>query len=130
MTKSFYLFCGVLVLCLVAVLAGTGRLPWPGLKIRLENKSGYDLDSVTIGNAFVGSIKNGWYANINDCTEFEMQDGLPFGLAHGTIRGKQKDKTLLAFCGTGVELIKHGNFVFAIVLHETDSGYRLHWSQP
>jgi len=97
------------------------------LKIELFNKTGFDLDSVLIGDKYVGSIKKDASIIITDCNELTMQDGLPYGLPHGTVKGRKRDRRSLVFCGTGCKNVSTGQYKFDITLNETENGYTLSW---
>src|ERR1700733_10963725 len=97
------------------------------LKMELFNKTGYDLDSVSIGEKYVGFIKSGHSLLISDCKEITMQDGLPYGLPDGTIKNKKRNTELLGLCGTGRTSVSSGNFKFNITVMENEFGYRLFW---
>ena len=79
------------------------------LKVEVFNRTGFDLDSVSIEDKYVGIIKKSASVVVTDLKELEMQDNLPFGLA------------------TGVHAVSEGNYTFDITLHEGEEGYRLYW---
>ena len=97
------------------------------LQIELFNKTGYDLDSISIGDNYVGPIKSGGSYVMLDCKKIIMQDGLPYSLPVGTIKKKKRNTELLGFCGTGRTDISNGNFKFNITVTENEFGYRLFW---
>jgi hypothetical protein len=98
-----------------------------GIQAVIFNKTGYDLDSVYLGDAYVGKIGKDKSVEVINCRELGMQDGAPFMLAAGVINGKKKDRRPVGYCGTGVSTAREGNFEFDIHMQETEFGYRLQW---
>lgn len=98
------------------------------LAIEIYNKTGFDLDSVSIMNKYVGAIKKDSSTEILNFNELAIQDGEPFGFPHGTIKGKKKSDTKLGLCGTGTYNVTEGQFKFDITLSERVDGYFLFWN--
>ncbi len=99
------------------------------LKIKIYNKSGFDIDSVLIGDKFVGAIKKNSSIIILDCREITLQDGLPYGLPGGIIINETTNKELIGLCGTGRIKVTKGNFKFDITASKNEFGYRLFWDK-
>ena len=98
------------------------------LKVTIYNKTGYDLDSVSLGECYVGIIKKESSVLVSDCKGFTVQDGVPFGFAQGTIKEKKKNTERLGLCGTGVSFTSSGVYKFDIAMMEQTAGYRLFWT--
>jgi hypothetical protein len=95
------------------------------LKIELFNKTGYDLDSVSIGNEGFVKIKKDSSAVIRGCKELSMMGGLPIGTANGMIYEKKRDARFIGICGTGNKRVHKGYFKFDIIVLDGENGYRL-----
>jgi len=95
------------------------------LKIELFNKTGYDLDSVSIGNEGFVKIKKDSSAVIHGCKDLSMMGGLPIGTANGRIHEKKHDKRFIGICGTGNKTVRKGYFQFDIIMVDGENGYRL-----
>lgn len=96
------------------------------LKIKIYNKTGFDLDSVTIGDKYVGFIKKNSFVLISDCKELLIQAGTPLH-SDGIIKGKTKNTELWRIEACGIKNVKQGHFKFDIKVKENEFGYRLIW---
>ena len=95
------------------------------LKIELFNKTGYNLDSVSIGNEGFVTIKKDSSAVIYGIKEISMMGALPIGTANGKIYEKKRDARFLGICGTGNKSVRKGYFKFDIIMVDGENGYRL-----
>jgi len=95
------------------------------LKIELFNKTGYNLDSVSIGNEGFVTIKKDSSAVIHGIKEISMMGALPIGNANGKIYEKKRDARFLGICGTGNKSVRKGYFKFDIIMVDGENGYRL-----
>ncbi len=95
------------------------------LKIELFNKTGYDLDSVSMGNEGFEKIKKDSSAVIHNCKELSIMGGLPIGTANGKIHEKKCDRRFVGICGTGNKTVRKGHFQFDIIMVDGENGYRL-----
>ena len=98
------------------------------LQIKIYNKTGYDLDSISIGDTYVGLIKKHSSKIVLECKFLDLQDGRPYGLPNGIAKGLTKDTSwLIPFCSTGLKSVTTGKFKFDITLNAGKEGYRLYW---
>ncbi|MBI2722462.1 MAG: hypothetical protein HYX39_09830 [Bacteroidetes bacterium] len=98
------------------------------LKIEIFNRTNYDLDSVSIGEKFVGTIEKDSSIIVTDCKRIILQDRyVPFGPVDGVIKDKRRNSEFFGFCGNGKELFLKGEYKFDIYVSETKLGYRLYW---
>lgn len=95
------------------------------LKIELFNKTGYDLDSISIGTASFIKIKKDSSVIINNCKEITMMGDLPIGTVNGRINEKVHDKRFIGICGTGNKTVHKGHYQFNIIMIDGTNGYRL-----
>ena len=95
------------------------------LKIELFNKTGYNLDSVSIGTEGIVKIKKDSSAVIHGCKDLSMMGGLPIGNANGKIYEKKRDTRFIGICGTGNKSVHKGHFQFDIIMVDSENGYRL-----
>ena len=102
----------------------------PALRIKIHNKTGFDVDSAGVGDKNIGSIKKDQTIIIDDCNEIEMQDNVVFGSAKGIINGeKQINEDDSLSCAMGLETIKKGEFEFDLVLIKKNDGYNLRFDK-
>ncbi len=121
---------GLLIICLFALVSLKGNAQ--SLKIRVYNKTGFDLDSVTISKNYIGKIPKDSSKLVLSIQGIEMQDEFPFIIQPGGIiknKKKFRDSARHTYCGTGVEMVESGNFEWDIKLLEKDSGYFLYWDK-
>jgi len=95
----------------------------------LFNKTGYDLDSVSIGRENIVKIKKDSSVIIRDCKAISMMGGLPIGMANGRINEKKHDSRLIGLCGTGNKTVKKGRYKFDIIMVDGENGYRLFYQK-
>jgi hypothetical protein len=98
------------------------------LKIKVYNKTGFDLDSVKIFSTQLLGLKNGDSVWIRGCKELIIANQLPLKNPSGLIFGK-KQFPVLSKCGTKSRKIESGFFYFDIILHERADGYQLRWRE-
>jgi hypothetical protein len=98
------------------------------LKIEIFNWTGYDIDSFTIGNKYVGSIKKDSKVIIKDCKEITLLDHLPFDCWDAVIKNKTRETGRIhGFCTTGMMTVKKGNYKFYLKQYDHGYGYYLYW---
>jgi hypothetical protein len=96
-----------------------------GLTIKVHNKTGFDVDSLIVGEKNVGFLKHNHVIVTKDCKEIDMQGGYPVGPTLGVIKCKQRDNSPFEICGTGLKQIKEGYFEFDLIIDQQKEGYRL-----
>ena len=96
------------------------------LKIELFNKTGYDLDSVSVGDNYVGELKKDSSVMILDCKQIRIVSRALYN-GYGIIKNKTKQKRLIRYCWRGIKNIKKGDFKFDITLVEDDYSYAFFW---
>jgi len=90
------------------------------------NKTGYDLDSVSFYNNFLGDIPKDSSVVLSSLNEIVMQGDVPLHRPFGSIDGKIRPLNLLE-CGTKSMKKYEGVFMFDILIYETGNEYRLYW---
>ena len=110
---------------LVLVLISFNSMFAQDLKIELFNKTGYNLDSVFMGNEGFAKIKKDSSVTIHNIKEISLLGGLPIGTANGRIYEKKRDTRLLGICGTGNKTVRKGHLQFDIIMVDGENGYRL-----
>jgi len=113
---------------ILTILFGNSLLG-QNLKLKIYNKTGFDLDSVVVGEKYIGVIKKAASVEILDCKEISMQGNIIFGFPAGFVKNKKKNPEQLLLCGTGVTSVSKGKFKFDLIMEENEFGYRLYWSQ-
>src|ERR1700722_16958633 len=98
------------------------------LQITIYNKTRYDVDSVYIGNSYVGSIKKDSSKLVLNCKELIMKEDLPYP---DNVRGVIKNKTRKApqfFADTShTKKTTSGVYLFDIGIHYNTDGFTLWW---
>ena len=95
------------------------------LKIELFNKTGYNLDSVSMGIEGYAKIKKDSSFTIHSIKEISLLGGLPIGTANGRIYEKKRDTRFMGICGTGNKTVRKGHLQFDIIMVDGENGYRL-----
>src|ERR1700722_11180561 len=101
------------------------------LKLTIYNKTGYDVDSISIGDAYVGRLKKDDSTVVLNCTDFlvEQQDSVPVDPhAQGMILNKMEWRVL--GCGTGYRVspeTKSGEFKFDLTYEQDFNHHSLFW---
>ncbi len=103
------------------------------LKLRVYNKTGYNIDSLQIGNIYVGKLpKDSSYLMLN-IPEIGIQDEVPQFFPYGILMIKGKSVRVeyhTIDCAHGkVHILKSGNYEFDLTLGEVTwrHGYDLWW---
>ena len=103
-----------------------------GQKLRIEiiNKTGYDLDSVSIGDKFVGKLKKNAKKSVKHCKEIEIASGgFLVSDYDAIIKNKNEDGRFRGYCGVGLRKITNGRIIFNVTVVENEYGYRLFWKE-
>jgi hypothetical protein len=90
------------------------------------NKTGYDLDSVSFYNNFLGDIPKDSSVVLSSLNEIVMQGDVPLHRPFGSIDEKMRPLNLLE-CGTKSMEKYEGVFMFDILIYEIGNEYRLYW---
>lgn len=98
------------------------------INIKVYNKTGYEIDSVTFDQIQLGNLKKDTVVFIYSINELTMQGDVPLNRPFGIIEGKKRP-TQLKPCSTKSKKKKTGAYAFDICLYETDSYYRLYWKK-
>ena len=98
------------------------------IDIKVFNKTGYDLDSVSFDHFYLGNISRDSTVFISDIIEITMQGDVPLHRPFGIIEGKNRPFKL-APCGTKSKKKKVGIYAFDLFIYETENEYRLYWKK-
>ena len=91
------------------------------LTIELFNKTGLDLDSVTLNKVYCGKIKKDSSLKVLKCKGFYSSSGLPLLKISGVINDKIPVRSLTE-CGTKAKYITTGKHQFDIFLSKPELG--------
>ena len=97
------------------------------LKIKIYNKTFYDLDSVIIENTYVGCIKKGASVMVLNCPQLTLQTGMPYGVPQASIKNKTRNKEPSDLEDYEKTIMNAGSFKFDIIALENSEGYNLYW---
>ena len=119
------------VILFIPLLFLTQIICGQNLRIKLNNRTGFDLDSVSFGDKYFGVIKKDSSIIFFDCPEIKFVDGEYAGKRTGVIVGKVKAERQIIRCGTHTseKVEPKGDFEFNISLYTAPSGYRLLWNK-
>jgi c-di-AMP phosphodiesterase-like protein len=98
------------------------------IHIKVFNKTGYDLDSVSFNHFYLGNISKDSTVFLSDIKEITMQGDVPLHIPFGIIEGKKRPFNLTP-CGTKSKKKKAGRYAFDIFIYETGNEYRLYWKK-
>lgn len=103
------------------------------LQLKINNKTGYDVDSIELSCKYIGLVNKDSFVTIKDCNEMTTIYGSPFGYTTGSIKGKNKSlKTPRPLCGKmpgDISKVTEGKFEYDILLFEDETGYTLIYQQ-
>ncbi|MBL7913034.1 MAG: hypothetical protein JNJ41_18370 [Bacteroidia bacterium] len=112
------------------------------LQIKINNRTGYNVDSLIIGGNYYGFIKKDETVMITENFLFNFAQGSLPGTADGYIHNRHKEFNYPArvypFCGTwmdhpkekkDINYITSGKFEYDLLLFEGNYGYRLYYSE-
>ena len=91
------------------------------LTIELFNKTGLDLDSVTLNKVYCGKIENDSSLKVLKCTGFYSSSGWPLLKISGIIHDKIPVRSLTK-CGTKAKFITTGKYQFDIYISKPELG--------
>ena len=98
------------------------------IKIKVFNKTGYNLDSVSFNHFYLGKISKDSTVFFSDIKEITMQGDIPLHRPFGIIEDKKRPHNLTK-CGTKSRKVKAGRYAFDIFIYETGNEYRLYWKK-
>lgn len=102
------------------------RLMAQGLTLTLYNKTGYDLDSVSVHDIYFGNILKDQSKSIRDVDELVFQGLVPLFRPSAIIQGKQL-RRVMAPCSTKSKKKQRGSYAFDILLYERGEELRMYW---
>jgi len=97
-----------------------------GVCIKVYNKTGYDLDSLSFDHFYLGLLRKDSTVLISEIEEIIMQGELPLHRPFGIIEGKSRQNKMLK-CSTKSKKNKSGYYEFDLFIFETNNDYRLYW---
>ena len=98
------------------------------IQIKVFNKTGYDLDSVSFDHFYLGMISKDCTVFLSGIDVITMQGDVPLQRPFGIIEGKIRPFNLTP-CGTKSEKKKAGSYAFDLCIYETGNEYRLYWKK-
>jgi hypothetical protein len=98
------------------------------IQVKVFNKTGYDLDSVSFDHFYLGKISRDSTVFISNIIEITMQGDVPLHRPFGIIEGKNRPFNL-APCSTKSKKKKAGMYAFDLFIYETGNEYRLYWKK-
>jgi hypothetical protein len=98
------------------------------IHVKVFNKTGYDLDSVSFDHFYLGNISRDSTVFISGIDEITMQGDVPLNRPFGLIEGKKRPFNLTP-CGTKSKKKKEGSYAFDLFIYETGNEYRLYWKK-
>jgi hypothetical protein len=96
------------------------------VEIKIFNKTGYDLDSVSFDHFHLGKILKDSTVLFSDIDQIIFHGDIPLHRPFGIIEGKNRP-TNLAPCATKSKKKNAGSYAFDILLYEQGNEYRLYW---
>ena len=98
------------------------------ISIKVFNRSGYNLDSVSFGHFYLGKISKDSAVFRSGIDEIIMHGDVPLNRPFGLIEGKKRPFNLTP-CGTKSKKKKEGSYTFDIFINETGNEYWLYWKK-
>ena len=98
------------------------------IQIKVFNKTGYDLDSVSFDHFYLGRISKDSSVFLSGINEITMHGDVPLYRPFGIIADKKRPFNLKP-CGTKSKKMKAGIYAFDLFIYETGNEYRLYWKK-
>ncbi len=98
------------------------------IHIKVLNKTGYDLDSVTFDHFYLGKLSKDSTVFLSGIDIITMHGDVPLNRPFGIIEGKKRPFNLTP-CGTKSKKKKEGSYAFDIFINETGNEYLLYWKK-
>jgi hypothetical protein len=98
------------------------------IQIKVFNKTGYDLDSVSFDHFYLGKITKDSSAIVSGIDEIIMHADVPLHRPFGIIEEKKRPFKLTP-CGTKSKKKKSGSYAFDVFINETGNEYLLYWKK-
>ena len=81
---------------------------------KFHNKTGHDIDSLFIGNSFIGHLSNNDSTEILNFKRFQFDGSFPYEKLRGIVQKKNLFQSNWSWCGTGRNLKSNGSYQFDI----------------
>ena len=98
------------------------------IHIKVFNKTGYNLDSVSFDHFYLGKISKDSTVFISGISEITMHGDVPLLRPFGIIKGKKRPVNLKE-CGTKSKKKKSGIYAYDILINESENQYQLYWKK-
>jgi hypothetical protein len=98
------------------------------IQIKVFNKTGYNLDSVSFDHFYLGKISKDSTVFISGISEITMHGDVPLLRPFGIIKGKKRPVNLKE-CGTKSKKKKSGIYAYDILINESENQYQLYWKK-
>ena len=98
------------------------------IQIKVFNKTGYNLDSVSFDHFYLGKISKDSTFFISSINEITMHGDVPLLRPFGIIKGKKRPVNLKE-CGTKSKKKKSGIYAYDILINESENQYLLYWKK-
>lgn len=108
------------------IFRSASKLHAQGLTLTLYNKTGFDLDSVSVHDIYFGNILKDQSKSIRDVDELVFQGLVPLFHPSAIIQGEQL-RRVMAPCTTKSKKKQRGSYAFDILLYEMDEELRIYW---
>jgi hypothetical protein len=90
------------------------------LKIKIHNKTGQNIDSLMIGDKYIGDLSKDSVTAFLDYERFNFDTGIPNEGIFGVIRKTPVRQLNWSMCGTEWHTETTGNYIFDLVLREKE----------
>ncbi len=122
MLKFKFIFQLAILLLIPALTIGQN------IHIKVFNKTGYNLDSVSFDHFYLGKISKDSTVFLSCIDEIIMQGDVPLNRPFGIIEEKKRPFNLKS-CATKSKKKKAGSYAFDIFINETGNEYWLYWKK-
>lgn len=114
----------LLLLCLTTTAKGQP------LTIKIQNTTGYRIDSLIVGERYIGTIESGCTTAPLQYTSFYVDTGFPYEYISGKIGDKTLKNRWWSFCGTERYYLEKGDFSFVLTIMRDSGEEYLHLDYP
>ena len=112
--KHKYILVFVALFLLLLANSLTGQV----LTIKIQNKTGYKIDSLIIGTKYIGTIEKDSAIGPIPFEKFSFDSGAPYESISGLVAEKHLKNEWWSWCGASRAVEEKGQFSFVLIIRQ------------
>lgn len=102
----------ILIFSILIIFGFVFYFNFKNLHVKFHNKTGEDIDSLTVAGTFIGHLKNGSSTEYINYKEFLFDSGIPYEQISGIVNSKKIHELNWSDCGTERKKESKGSYIF------------------